>query len=124
MRRISGFVLAAAMLVAGCTDDITNGGNGSGGDFAISVGSGTTPLYTWSAGPAFSLAVVRTSNQTNVVWRVTSTAGNMASPVRQGTVPQGALESANSERTLTAGVQYRVSITLPDGRSAFQDFRP
>jgi hypothetical protein len=48
----------------------------------------------------------------------------MASPVRQGTVPQGALESANSERTLAAGVEYRVTITLPDGRSAFQDFRP
>jgi hypothetical protein len=124
MRRISILVVAAAVFAVGCTDDITNGGNGSGGDFAISVGSGTTPLYTWSTGPAFSIAVVRTSNQTNVVWRVTSTAGTMASPVRQGTVPQGALESANSERTLAAGVEYRVTITLPDGRSAFQDFRP
>lgn len=124
MRRTLGLIMAVAIFTAGCTDDLTNGGDGSGGDFAISVGSGTTPLYTWSAGPAFSLAVVRTSNQSNVVWRVTSTGGTMASPVRQGTVPQGALESASSERTLAAGVQYRVSITLSDGRSAFQDFRP
>jgi hypothetical protein len=116
--------MVAAVFAVGCTDDITNGGNGSGGDFAISVGSGTTPLSTWSTGPAFSIAVVRTSNQTNVVWRVTSTAGTMTSPVQQGTVPQGALESANSERTLTVGVEYSVTITLPDGRSAFQNFRP
>ncbi|MGH7503559.1 MAG: hypothetical protein ACREL7_17670 [Longimicrobiales bacterium] len=124
MRRISGLILAAAISAAACTDDILNGDNGSGGDFAISVGSGTTPLYTWSEGPAFSLAVVRTSNQTDVVWRVTSTAGTMASPVRQGTVPAGALESVDDERTLAPGVQYRVSITLADGRSAFQVFQP
>ena len=126
MRRIRrAAVLVTAATLFGCTDDITNGNNGSGGDFTISVGSGTTPLYTWSAGPAFSLAVVRTANQSNVVWRVTSTAGEMTSPVRQGTVPAGALESAASERTLTAGVQYRVSITLADGQSsAYRDFIP
>jgi hypothetical protein len=124
MRRVLGVIIALTVFAAGCTDDITNGGDGSGGDFAISVGTGTTPLYTWSAGAAFSLSVVRSANQTNVVWRVTSTGGSMASPVRQGTVPQGALESSNSERTLTSGIQYRVSITLADGRSAYQDFRP
>jgi hypothetical protein len=124
MRWLTGFVMGAAIAATACTGDILNGGNGSGGDFAISVGSGTTPLYSWSTGPAFSVAVVRTSNQSNVVWRVTSTAGTMDSPVRQGTVPQGALESADDERTLSTGVQYRVSVTLPDGRSAYQDFRP
>jgi hypothetical protein len=59
------------------------------------------------------------------VWRVADVINrDMRSPVRQGVVPQGATETAALERTLTAGVSYRVSIRLADGSSAFQEFRP
>lgn len=124
--RASGLALIATLAIAtGCTGDILGGENGSGGDFSISVGSGVTPQYSWSTGPAFSLDVVRTSAQTVVVWRVTSPSDpRMSSPVRHGTVPAGALESSAIEKVLTPGVQYRVSIRLVDGRTAFQDFRP
>jgi hypothetical protein len=129
--RSPGLALIATIAVAtatACVNDITGGINGSGGDFSISVGSGTTPQYSWSSGPAFSIDVVRTSAQTIVVWRVTSPSQpKISSPVRHGTVPAGALESSTSdppERILTPGVQYRVSIKLVDGQTAFQDFKP
>jgi len=112
-------------LVLGCSDELLNGGNGSGGDFAVSVSGGTQPDYSWSSGPALSVDVVRTSNQTVVVWRVADTTNrDIRSPVRQGVVPSGALELAALERVLTVGVQYRVTIRLADGRTAYQDFRP
>jgi hypothetical protein len=113
------------LLAAGCSDELLNGGDGSGGEFAISVSGGTQPTYSWSSGPALSVDVVRTSNQTVVVWRVADTTNrDIRSPVRQGVVPAGALELAAIERVLTLGVQYRVTIRLADGRSAYQDFRP
>ncbi len=114
------------LALAGCSDVILDGIGGSGGDFSISVGAGTDPVYTWSAGRAFSIDVVRTANQSVVVWRITDpNNSNITSPVRHGTVPAGALESVGTERTLTRGVEYRVTITLADGRTkAFRDFRP
>jgi len=127
MRRSGPLVLAAlAVALGGCTDDLLSGPGNSGGDFAISVGGGTTPLYSWSAGPAFSIDVVRTSNQTQVVWRITDPTEprNIGSPVRHGTVPAGAIESSALERVLTPGIRYRVTITLANQQSAFQDFTP
>ena len=121
--RVFAFVALAALLTA-CTDDISGPG-GSGGDFTLTVGSGTTPSYSWSTGPAFSLDVVRTSNQSVVVWRIADPINNaIQSPVTQGTRPSGALETTSTERVLTAGVQYRVTVTLPDGRQAYREFTP
>lgn len=127
MRRIA--LLTAAVLTlaqAGCTDDLLSGPGNSGGDFSINVGSGTMPTYSWSAGPAFSIDVVRTSNQTQVVWRITDPTDprNIGSPVRHGVVPAGSIESSPLERVLTPGIQYRVTITLANQQSAFQDFTP
>jgi hypothetical protein len=127
MRRPCTLIVAAlAITLASCTDDLLTGPGNSGGDFSITVGGGTTPQYSWSAGPAFSIDVVRTSNQTQVVWRITDPTDprNISSPVRHGTVPAGAIESSASERVLTPGVQYRVTITLANQQSAFQDFTP
>jgi hypothetical protein len=125
MRRLLPAIAATLVIaLAGCTDDLLNGPGNSGGDFSISVGSGATPTYSWSAGPAFSLDVVRTSNQSQVVWRITDATDprNIGSPVRHGIVPAGTIESSALERVLTPGVTYRVSITLANGQSAFQDF--
>lgn len=117
--------LVLSLLATGCTDEILNGINGSGGDFSISVSAGTSPSYSWSEGPAFSIQVERTANQTQVVWRVAdANTRNIRSPVRHGVVPTGAIESLALERTLTPGVQYRVVIRLADAREAYRDFRP
>jgi len=118
-------LVGALMITTSCTGDLLDGGDGSGGDFAVSVSGGTQPTYSWSAGPAFEVSLVRTADQTVVVWRVSDVVNrDIRSPVRQGVVPQGATETAASERVLTAGVTYRVSIRLADGSSAFQEFRP
>ena len=126
--RTTRLLVAAACVVAvaGCTDDILSGPGGSGGDFGITVGGGTSPTYSWSAGPAFSIDVVRTSNQTQVVWRITDPTDprNISSPVRHGIVPGGSVESSAVERVLTPGIEYRVTITLANQQSAFQDFIP
>jgi hypothetical protein len=127
MHRNRTLITAALLLaLAGCTDDLLSGPGNSGGDFSISVGSGTTPIYSWSAGPGFSIDVVRTSNQTQVVWRITDPTEprNIASPVRHGVVPTGSVESSAIERVLTPGIQYRVTVNLANGQSAFQDFTP
>jgi hypothetical protein len=122
--RTATWLLALAGALA-CTDDVLDGGNDSGGDFAITVGAGAQPTYSWGAGPAFSVDVVRSSNQTVVVWRIANpNTRNIASPVRHGTVPSGAFETIAIERVLTAGIRYRVTITLSDGRAAFQEFVP
>ena len=120
---VLGFVALAALLTA-CSDDVSGPG-GSGGDFTVTVGSGTTPSYSWPTGPAFSVDVVRTSNTSVVVWRIADPVNNsIESPVTQGTRPAGAIETTSSERTLTTGVQYRVTVTLPDGRQAYREFTP
>lgn len=127
MMRGAWFLAGALALAVGaaCSDDLGAGGDNAGGDFSISVGSGNTPQYTWPGGPAVSVTVVRAANQTQFVWAVSSpTLRNIASPLRHGTVPQGAIELADDERTLTPGVRYRVSISLADGQSAFQEFTP
>ncbi|MGD8276697.1 MAG: hypothetical protein PVH00_01670 [Gemmatimonadota bacterium] len=117
-------ILALAGVLTACTDDVSGPG-GSGGDFTISVGGGTHPSYSWSAGPAFTIDVVRTSNPSVVVWRVADPSTmNIQSPVTHGTKPSNALETTSSERTLSVGVEYRVTVTLADGRQAYREFTP
>lgn len=122
------FASAVAMLAAAaalsCTDLPLDEGGGSGGDFDIGVSSGTTPSYSWSGGNAFEVSVVRTSDQTVIVWGVASTAQNLSSPVRHGTTPSGAVQLANREPALSPGTQYRVTVKLANGDRAFRDFRP
>jgi hypothetical protein len=121
-RTLAALFVAAATL--SCTDLPLDPDGNAGGDFDVSVGAGTAPNYSWSGTTAFEVSVVRTSDQTVVVWGVASTAQNMASPVRHGTVPAGAIELTARERTLTAGTQYRVTVKLANGDQAFRDFRP
>lgn len=121
--RLLGF-LALATVLAACTNDVAGPGQ-SGGDFDIGVSSGTHPSYSWSAGPAFTVDVVRTSNPSVVVWRIADPINsNIQSPVTHGTKPSGAIETTSSERTLSAGVRYRVTVTLKDGGQAYREFTP
>lgn len=117
--------LALAALLTACTDDLLSGPGNLGGDFDIGAGSGTQPAYSWSAGPAFTVVVVRTADPTVVVWRIADPDNSdIRSPVTHGVVPGGALETSVRERTLTRGVNYRVTITLADGRSGYREFTP
>lgn len=109
----------------GCSDDMGSGGENAGGDFAISVSTGTSPQYSWTAGLALSVSVYRASNPTVPVWSVANpTQQNIASPVVHGVVPQGALVLADDEPALTAGVRYRVEVRLANGQDAFREFTP
>lgn len=116
-------MLAAATALS-CSDLPLDDDGGAGGAFDIGVSSGTTPNYSWGGGPAFEVSVVRTSNQTVLVWGIAAPSQNLSSPVRHGTTPSGAVQLANREPTLSPGTQYRVTVKLANGDQAFRDFRP
>jgi hypothetical protein len=118
-RRTTMFL--AALLLVGCGDTT---GPGTGTHFNITVTPGTRPQYSWAEGFALSLAVTRVSAPGTPVWGVVDPNGTLGSPVTHGTVPRDALEAGEVERVLTAGVQYRVTVTKPDGNIGFRDFTP
>ena len=120
-------LLTVAFIATACSgdDDATGPSGGSNGDFKVSVSSGVNPNYSWTVGGAFSVSVVRTAAPTTIVWGIADPFNkNIASPAKHGTVPGGAVQSANAEPTLTAGTEYRVSVTLADGRTGWSEFRP
>jgi hypothetical protein len=116
------------LLISSCKKDENNPvdtGNTQTSQIAITIGSGTKPQYSWSGGNVFSLSIVRTANQTVVVWGLATPGQNgIATPITNGTAPTGSVETAGTERTLTAGVQYRVSISRLDGTIGFKEFTP
>ncbi|OQB38807.1 MAG: hypothetical protein BWY06_01879 [Candidatus Latescibacteria bacterium ADurb.Bin168] len=115
--------LVAVAAVAGCGSDNATGSGG--GDISITVSSGTTPDYSWGGGNVYSLSIVRTAAPTTIVWGVVTPASNgVASPTKHGTVATGVIRSANVEPTLTAGVQYRVTVARLDGKTGWKEFTP
>jgi hypothetical protein len=112
----------ALWATAACSDDLGDGGD-AGGAFDVGVSGGTQPNYSWP-GQAFSIRVSRAADTTVPVWFVSHPSRNLASPLRHGTVPAGATELIDDETTLTAGVRYRVEITLSDNSMAFREFTP
>ena len=124
-------LVLGGLLVVACGDSGTepedNNNNTVNGDFTVTVGSGTTPQYSWNAGNAFSVSVVRTATPTTIVWGIaTPGQGNIASPATHGATPGGAVPTAigTVETTLTSGVEYRVSVTLLDGKTGWTEFTP
>ncbi len=118
------FAAVLLLAVAACGGDST-GPSGANGDFEVTVGSGTKPVYAWNGGTAFSVSVVRITAPGTIVWGIANTAMSIASPVTHGTVSgSGTVASANVEPTLTAGVRYRVSITRQDQKTGFTEFTP
>ena len=115
MYRFRALAVAVALVVIvslGCGDISNTTGSGSSGSaFTVTVGSGTTLTYTWSAGDAFSVTVVRTSAATAPVWRIASPGSELIS-------------SAVTETPLTAGTQYRVTISRLNGDTGFIEFTP
>ena len=123
MRRIGSLLLAATLLVS-CKDSSGPEAK-SGNDFEITVSAGTRPTYTWPGGAAHSISVMRTSAPGTIVWGVAQPVLTvLTSPFLHGSVPAGALETVDDERTLTAGVSYRVSVTRQDQKQSYKDFTP
>ncbi|MFQ5652983.1 MAG: hypothetical protein ACE5IY_23895 [bacterium] len=119
--------IVSVFVFAGCDGNGNPAGSGGSGgaDFTVNVSSGTTPEYSWSAGKAFSVSVVRTSAPTTIVWGLaTPGQDNIASPAAHGATPAGAIQTSASETTLTEGVEYRVSVSLLDGKTGFTEFTP
>lgn len=122
-RHLLSALIILAFSFAGCGD--SNPANSGGGEFTVTVGSGATPQYSWSSGNAFSVSVMRTSAPTTIVWGLaTPGQGNIASPATHGTTPAGSIQTSASETILTAGVEYRVSVSLLDGKTGFTEFTP
>ena len=95
------------------------------GSITVMAGTGLTPTYTWTGGDLFSVTVARTSAPAVPVWGVAATpaADNLASGVTHGTVPGGAIQTFSTETTLTAGIQYTVSVSRTDPVAVgFTDF--
>ena len=117
--------LAVLTLTVAACGDSPSDTNNTGSQFDITIGSGTKPTYTWSGGTAQSVSVVRVSAPGTIVWGVASTSMTIPSPVTHGTTPGGgALVTASTEATLTAGVAYRVSIARNDSKIGFKEFTP
>ena len=128
-RGLSAVVSGVLLLLAGaCSDDNPTGGGGTGGTFTVTVTGGTTPAYSWTVGDAFSVSVTRTGAPTVIVWGVvTPGSDGIASAVTHGTVPSGATQVVLPpalEATLTAGVNYTVSVTRLDATFGFTEFTP
>ena len=132
VRGLGAVVSGGLLLLAGaCSDDNPTGlgGGGTGGTFTVTVTSGTAPAYSWTVGDAFSVSVTRTGAPTVIVWGVvTPGADGIASAVTHGTVPSGATQLAmppELEATLTAGVNYTVSVTRTNPVGfGFTEFTP
>ena len=125
MKRLrSHAIIALALFAVACSDSSGPSNSSATGDFDITIGSGTKPTYTWPGGTGFSVSVVRVSAPGTIVWGVANTAMAIPSPVTHGTTPAGAVVSASTEPTLTAGVKYRVSITRNDTKTGFKEFTP
>ncbi len=101
----------------GGTTSGTTGGTSSIGTITITVGSGTTPQYSWTGGGVAYVAVSHIYDRSNPVWSIVSMSDMgiftnlITSPVRHGTVPAGFAETANTAPVLTAGVEYEVLVT-------------
>jgi hypothetical protein len=85
----------------------------------IQVGTGTTPEYSWQVGNISSLFVVRVADPLNPVWGVNSQGATdiIPSPITHGqTFSDANLQIiSTAEPVLTAGVEYRVTITTQGG---------
>lgn len=123
--RAASVLLALALPMTACGGDNPFGiVVDEGGDFAITVAGDTQPTYDWEATNARLLVVFRASDSFQV-WRIDAAAGSggFSGPVTHGLVPADASEEVDGQ-ALESGVQYRVEITLMDGRTSSETFVP
>jgi hypothetical protein len=97
----------------------------NGGE-VITVGTGTTPEYTWEGGPASQITVMRGDLEDgDYAWAVIHPGGDeIESPVVHGVVPPGATELYSDELELTAGETYSVWVQWSDETRETVSFTP
>lgn len=102
--------LAALVTFAGCDDDPTGSGDAAcRGNVTVGVSSGTTPLITWSPTCRVTALLVE-SEAGGDVWFIEQSGGEgIASGVRYGTVPEGAVEDEPAT-PLVEGESYDVIV--------------
>ena len=76
-------------------------------DLAVSVGSGTTPTFSWK--PACKLAFLIVEKNGGDMWGVMSDSNSIAPGVVYGVVPAGVTEIVEPE-TLLVGTTYNVAV--------------
>jgi hypothetical protein len=96
---------------------------GGGASITVSVGTGTTPSYSWSGGRARSLTVQSTSGE--VFWQIEAInlQGGFASPVQHASAPAGA-RVVVAPRTLQPGVVHTATVVGVDGTPGARTFTP
>jgi hypothetical protein len=115
-------VLVMVLATSACTD-VLPPDDDDNGDFTVSVGSGLQPSYSWSGGNAQRVDVVDVEDPLFPVWGIASTGNSIQSPVQHGTVPAGATELSDEQRSLRAGERYRVNVTLANGQRGSREFQ-
>lgn len=122
---LAAIAAATVLFMAACSEPDGSLVGTGGGSVVVAASTGVTPTYSWTGPPAVTLNVVRTSAPSVAIWGISSPLQrNIVSGTQQGVVPPGATETASAERTLTPGVQYRVTVALADGTSGSVDFTP
>ncbi len=89
-------------------------------DLAVSVGSGTTPTFSWT--PACKLAFLIVEKNGGDMWGIMSDSNSIAPGVVYGAAPAGVTEFADPE-SLLVGTSYRVAVRWRIGPGDdFEDF--
>jgi hypothetical protein len=116
-RALSAQLVPVVCLLLAC-----NGGAIRGDGVNIEITPGLTPEYRWATGPGFSLGVARLTAPATVVWGIADPKAGLTPPILHGVTPRDVDTVSQLELRLTAGVRYRVTVALADGRTGSRDF--
>jgi hypothetical protein len=114
--------LFGAALLSTHEDDLVSIEGERGGDFEITITYGGSLAYHFD-GVAISVCVIRMTEPSRVAWALDDRRGRIEGPITHGQRPGEIVETAATERFLSAGVDYFVSIVSADGRTAWKAFR-
>jgi hypothetical protein len=118
--------VAATVLTAACGGG--GGGlvqlqSGAGGASQLTVGSGTTPTYSWTGGAARSLVVQSGSGEVFFQLEALDLNSGFTGPVAHGATPTGS-RIVTAGRTLTPGAVHTATVTTVGGTTATRTFTP
>ena len=96
------------------------------GDFAITIGGGTTPTFSWPGGNAIAISVQAFPNGNSPSWSVgaNNVGTGFASPTAYASVPTGSATLVSPTLPLQKGAHDLATILRVDQRSAQKEFIP
>jgi hypothetical protein len=121
-RRVFQLSIVVGLVASGCVSEGHSRRSVTEPDVVVT--GGVRPTYSWGSGRAFSITVARTTAPASIVWGVADPDHALDPPIVHGRVPDGTVESAATERVLSSGTEYLVTVTLADGRTGWKEFRP